>query len=90
MSMDTAFESALPDDIMQWYQDNAEAAAKIMLPGTKGRMLAVEAVPRLIDEIKRLRMLVEVVCSHPRWQHDRCMFCGAPEDAFHVVRGVMP
>lgn len=77
MSLEQATWGPISDEKVEWYEENAIAAAAIMLPGTKGHMLANEAVPRLIREIEMLRNIVLIVCSHPKSLAGACVYCGA-------------
>lgn len=71
----------LTDERIDWYKANATAAAEVMIPGTKGHMLATEAVPRLIAEVVMLRSALGLVCSHPRRvRGGMCIYCGATEE----------
>lgn len=76
----STLDNPVTDAEMAYYALNAAEAGKVMLPGTKGHMLVNGAVPRLIDEVKKLRSIVSIVCSHPRSHNGRCLYCGAVDD----------
>lgn len=82
----STLDRAVTDDDMAHYALNAAEAGKVMLAGTKGHMLATEAVPRLIDEVKKLRSIVSIVCSHPRSFDGQCLYCGVPDDDAETYR----
>lgn len=75
-----AFTDPTPDTVIEWYEENAKAAAEIMLPGTKGHMLAAEAIPRLVAEVRMLRRMLREACQHPNYVLGACAVCGQPEN----------